>query len=83
MLRRAKSFRLGQEIAYKIKERVKKELGITLSVGVSFNKTFAKLGSDMKKPDAITVIRKTNLRRKSGICLPAICCGSAEAHTKR
>ena len=43
---------------------MKKELGITLSVGVSFNKTFAKLGSDMKKPDAITVIRRSEFKEK-------------------
>lgn len=46
----------GQTIAEILRERVKKEIGITISVGVSFNKVFAKLGSDMKKPDAITVI---------------------------
>ena len=43
-------------IADGIRARVKKELGLTLSVGVSFNKVFAKLGSDYKKPDATTVI---------------------------
>lgn len=59
-----KLFGSDREIAYKIKERVKKELGITLSVGVSFNKTFAKLGSDMKKPDAITVIRRSEFKEK-------------------
>ncbi len=48
----------GEQIAHTIRERVKRELGITISVGVSFNKVFAKLGSDMKKPDAVTVIPK-------------------------
>lgn len=52
----------GEEIANEIRERVKSELGITVSVGVSFNKIFAKLGSDYKKPDAVTVISKDNFR---------------------
>ena len=43
-------------IADTIRRRVKEELGVTVSVGVSFNKIFAKLGSDLKKPDATTVI---------------------------
>ena len=43
-------------VANTIRERVKEELGVTASVGVSFNKIFAKLGSDMKKPDATTEI---------------------------
>lgn len=54
----------GEEIAYKIKETVKAETGLMISVGVSFNKVFAKLGSDMKKPDAITVINKKDFERK-------------------
>lgn len=51
-----------EEIAYKIKEDVKNTLGLTISVGVSFNKIFAKMGSDMKKPDAITVIDYEHFR---------------------
>lgn len=47
-----------ETIADDVREAVKKELGLTISVGVSFNKVFAKLGSDMKKPDAVTVIRR-------------------------
>ncbi|MFA9380705.1 MAG: DNA polymerase IV [Acetanaerobacterium sp.] len=54
----------GEEIAEKIRQRIKLELGITVSIGVSFNKIFAKLGSDMKKPDAITVITKENFKEK-------------------
>lgn len=49
-------------IAEQIRESVKRELGITVSIGVSFNKVFAKLGSDMKKPDAITVIPRDSFR---------------------
>ena len=47
-------------IAEEISRRVKKELGITVSVGISWNKIFAKLGSDYKKPDAITEFNKAN-----------------------
>ena len=43
-----------KKIADEIRSRVKKELGITGSIGISWNKIFAKLGSDYKKPDAIT-----------------------------
>ncbi len=49
-------FGSGEEIAHTIRERVKREIGVTISVGVSFNKVFAKLGSDLKKPDAVTII---------------------------
>ena len=54
----------GEQIANKIRRDIKRELGITISVGVSFNKVFAKLGSDMKKPDAITVISRENFKEK-------------------
>ncbi len=54
----------GEIIAERIRNDIKKELGITVSIGVSFNKVFAKLGSDMKKPDAITVISRENFKEK-------------------
>ena len=54
----------GLEIAEEIREAVKSEIGLTVSIGVSFNKIFAKLGSDMKKPDAVTVITWENFREK-------------------
>ena len=57
-------FGSGEQIAYQIKERIKREVGLTVSIGVSFNKVFAKLGSDMKKPDAVTVITRENFKQK-------------------
>lgn len=57
-------FGSGEEIANRIREDIKRELKITASVGVSFNKVFAKLGSDMKKPDAVTVISRENFKEK-------------------
>ncbi len=56
-------FKKGEEIANKIRKEIKNELGITVSIGVSFTKTLAKLGSDLKKPDAITVISPQFLRK--------------------
>ena len=50
--------------AEEIRERIRNELGLTVSIGVSFNKIFAKLGSDMKKPDAVTVITEDSFREK-------------------
>ncbi len=55
----------GFSIAAEIRERVRNELGITTSIGVSYNKIFAKLASDLKKPDAITVIDRSNYREKT------------------
>ena len=52
----------GTAIANEIREKIRNELGVTVSVGVSFNKVFAKLGSDMKKPDATTVITENNFK---------------------
>jgi DNA polymerase-4 len=55
-------FGSGKEIADKIRASVKAELGLTLSVGVSFNKVFAKMGSEYKKPDATTLIARENYK---------------------
>lgn len=52
----------GVNIANELRERIKCELGITVSIGVSFNKIYAKLGSDYKKPDAVTVINRDNYK---------------------
>lgn len=52
----------GYKTALEIKNRIKEELGITVSIGVSFNKIFAKFGSDYKKPDAITCITRENFK---------------------
>lgn len=57
-------FGSGVEIAEQIRAATKSELGLTVSVGVSYNKIFAKLGSDMKKPDAITAITEDNYKEK-------------------
>lgn len=52
----------AKALADALRERMKRELGLTLSVGISFNKVFAKLGSDYKKPDATTLISRENWR---------------------
>ena len=53
----------GTVIAEILRERMKKEFGLTVSVGVSWNKIYAKLGSDLKKPDAVTVITQGNYQQ--------------------
>lgn len=58
----SKLFGTPFEIAEKIRKEVREKTGLTISVGVSFTKTFAKLGSDMKKPDATTVISRENYK---------------------
>lgn len=55
-------FGSGKEMADTIRNTVKSELGLTLSAGVSFNKTLAKMGSEYKKPDATTVISRENFK---------------------
>lgn len=58
-----KLFGDGVAIADQIRTAVKRELGLTISVGVSFNKTYAKLGSDLAAPDAVTVIDLSNYQQ--------------------
>lgn len=53
----------GRQIADTLRERVREQFGLTISVGVSFNKIFAKLGSDYQKPDATTVILRQDMQR--------------------
>ncbi len=53
----------GRQIADEIRQKVKQEFGFTVSVGVSFSKIFAKLGSDLKKPDCTTIIDKKNYEK--------------------
>lgn len=55
-------FGSGEEIAQKIRQTIKDEIGVTVSIGVSFNKVYAKLASELKKPDAVTVISRENYR---------------------
>lgn len=52
----------GVKIANELRKRIKKDFDLTVSIGVSYNKVFAKLGSDYKKPDAVTVITKENYK---------------------
>ena len=53
----------GVAIAEDIRSRIRKQLNLTVSIGVSFSKIFAKLGSDLKKPDAVSIIREDNWRQ--------------------
>lgn len=55
-------FGTGVQMADDIRRKMREQLGLTVSVGVSFNKTFAKLGSDLKKPDATSLVSKENFK---------------------
>ena len=57
-----KDIKDGTAVAHERRRRMKEELGLTVSVGVSYNKITAKLGSDYKKPDAVTTITRENYR---------------------
>lgn len=60
-----KFFGSALDVANTLRQRIKEEIGVTISVGISFTKTFAKLGSDMKKPDAVTIISPENFKEKT------------------
>ena len=55
-------FGSGKNIADELRQRIREELGITISVGVSFNKSLAKLASDMNKPDGTTQLTRENFK---------------------
>ncbi len=55
-------FGSGMDIAETLRQTIKEEVGLTVSIGVSFNKIFAKFGSDYKKPDAVTIITRDNYK---------------------
>ena len=57
-------FGTGEQIADELRRRMREEVGLTISVGVSFNRAFAKRGSDYKKPDGTTVFSRENYREK-------------------
>ena len=57
-----KDFQDAERMAHEIRTRIRTELGITVSIGAADNKVFAKLGSDMKKPDAVTVVSPANYK---------------------
>lgn len=63
----------GMEAAEDIRRTMKQELGLTVSIGVSYNKIFAKLGSDMKSRMRLRKSRKRILKRRYGRSLPLIC----------
>ena len=75
----SKLYGSGMEIAEQIRQACREELGLTVSIGVSYNKIFAKLGSDMKKPDAVTEIRRDSFKEKVWPlhCSEMIYCGRA------
>jgi len=59
---RVDSIEVGTRLAEDIRQRIKAEMGLTVSVGVSYNYIFSKLASDMKKPDAVTILPPESLR---------------------
>ena len=72
----------GMTIAQTLRRQIREELGLTISVGVSFNKIFAKLGSDLKKPDAVTEIPYHRFREITGNLPVSALFGVGRATTK-
>ena len=75
------SIKSPMEIAEEIRQAVKDELGLTVSIGVSFNKVLVKLGSDLKKPDAITELTRENFKSRvwNLPCSDLLYCGRSTA----
>ena len=65
-------FKQGEKLVHEIRERIKRELGLSVSIGLADNKIFAKLGSDMKKPDAYAPRTYSFEGFDKRICLVAI-----------
>lgn len=76
-------FGSGYQIAQQIRRSVKRETGLTVSVGVSFNKSIAKLASDRKKPDGVTVINRMNFKRQVWPMPVAELCGVGEGNREK
>ncbi|UYP48096.1 DNA polymerase IV [Candidatus Lokiarchaeum ossiferum] len=66
MTDRCNSFQEAKQLAQEIKDKVQRETGVTCSIGVSFSKTLAKIGSDVNKPNGITVITPQNYKEILG-----------------
>ncbi len=60
MTEQVTDFKNAEQKAYEIKDRVQRETGVTCSIGVSYSKTLAKIGSDFNKPNGVTVITHKN-----------------------
>ncbi len=78
-----KSETYGRDTAEEIRKTIKRETGLTVSIGVSWNKIYAKLGSDYKKPDAVTEISRKNYRSIAWSlpCRDLICVGRSTGKT--
>ncbi|MDT8717316.1 DNA polymerase IV [Clostridium sp. 19966] len=59
-----KTYREPLKVAYALKERIKKELGFTVNVGVSTNKLLAKMASELKKPDKLNTLFPDEIEEK-------------------